>query len=178
MTNNDTDDESREIENSDAEDIHPLPVFDDVKNYGPLAEVFERIKRPVIFGKDLLRECAQRLSDAIGDRPGKATLEMEETGREAEIGVVEIGGLKGGSLKLKGISRRLKITVEKGADGAADLVINDESGAPYTIPYEQLVLLLLNELQAKDAEIEAMQATVEDLLERVEKLEGKELSGA
>jgi hypothetical protein len=109
-----TDDRKQESENPGKGDIHPLPVYDDVKKYGPLAEIFERIKQPVIFSRDLLLECMQRLSDAIGDRPGRATLELEETGREAEISVVKIGGLRGGFVKVQGATRRVTVTVEKG----------------------------------------------------------------
>jgi len=52
------------------------------------------------------------------------------------------------------------LIAEEVAAVAPDLVINDEGGDPYTVRYEQLVPLLLNELQLKDAEIEELRTVV------------------
>jgi len=60
------------------------------------------------------------------------------------------------------------LIAEEVAEVAPDLVITDENGAPYTVRYEQLVPLLVNELQAKDAEIQQMRSEVEELRELVE----------
>jgi len=65
------------------------------------------------------------------------------------------------------------LIAEEVADVAPNLVVNDDAGAPYTVRYEQLIPLLLNELQVKDVELDALQASHEALLARLEALEEK-----
>jgi len=102
------------------------------RKYGPLAALFKRFGRPAITDAEHLKECVQALSDAIGHNSGTATLEMEEIGREAEVGIVELDGIQGGTIKIRGISRRVKLTVEKGPAGelrAVDIDFSiDEEG--------------------------------------------------
>ena len=52
------------------------------------------------------------------------------------------------------------LIAEEVAEVAPDLVINDENGDPYTVRYEQLVPMLLNELQELRAEVEALKQAV------------------
>jgi hypothetical protein len=56
------------------------------------------------------------------------------------------------------------LIAEEVAEVAPDLVITEENGEPYTVRYEQLVPLLLNEVQE-------LRASNDDLLERLEALE-------
>ena len=56
------------------------------------------------------------------------------------------------------------LIAEEVAEVAPDLVINDENGDPYTVRYEQLVPLLLNEVQK-------LRASNDDLLARLDALE-------
>jgi hypothetical protein len=58
------------------------------------------------------------------------------------------------------------LIAEEVAEVAPDLVITEENGEPYTVRYEQLVPLLLNEVQE-------LRASNDDLLERLEALEEK-----
>jgi len=55
------------------------------------------------------------------------------------------------------------LIAEEVAEVAPDLVIYDDAGDPYTVRYEQLVPLLLNELQEQEAEIDELQAKVAEL---------------
>ena len=59
------------------------------------------------------------------------------------------------------------LIAEEVAEVAPDLVISDENGDPYTVRYDQLVPLLVNELQEKDAEIDQLRAELEMLKEVV-----------
>ena len=63
------------------------------------------------------------------------------------------------------------LIAEEVAEVAPDLVIYDDAGDPYTVRYEQLVPLLLNELQVKDTEIDAQQVQIDELLARLGALE-------
>ena len=56
------------------------------------------------------------------------------------------------------------LIAEEVAEVAPDLVITEENGEPYTVRYEQLVPLLLNEVQE-------LRASNDDLLARLEALE-------
>jgi len=97
-------------------DPQGLPMHEDPEKYGVLARLFQRIKRPVIFSRDLLRESVYALTNAIGPGPGKASIELEEIGKEAEITALEVGPLEGGKVRFRAASRRLKITLEKTND--------------------------------------------------------------
>jgi hypothetical protein len=55
------------------------------------------------------------------------------------------------------------LIAEEVAEVAPDLVIYDDAGNPYTVRYEQLVPLLLNELQKKDTEIASQGRQIEEL---------------
>jgi len=63
------------------------------------------------------------------------------------------------------------LIAEEVAEVAPDLVIYDDAGDPYTVRYEQLVPLLLNELQEKDAEIDELRGLIEGLDTRLVELE-------
>jgi len=74
---------------------------------------------------------------------------------------------EGGSIIRNGSpSSRSTETCRILAEVAPDRVISDESGDPYTVRYEQLVPLLLNEVQE-------LRASNDDLLERLEALEAE-----
>ena len=62
------------------------------------------------------------------------------------------------------------LIAEEVAEVAPDLVIYDDAGDPYTVRYEQLVPMLLNELQAKDTEIHRVREELEELRRLVETL--------
>ena len=53
------------------------------------------------------------------------------------------------------------------AEAAPDLVIADEDGEPYTVRYEQLVPLLLNEVQEQQSEIDELRAEMEVLKQAI-----------
>jgi len=58
------------------------------------------------------------------------------------------------------------LIAEEVAAVAPDLVAYDDAGDPYTVRYNQLVPLLVNELQEKDAEIESQGALIAALQEQ------------
>jgi len=62
------------------------------------------------------------------------------------------------------------LIAEEVAEVAPDLVIYDDAGDPYTVRYEQLVPMLLNELQEQDTEIAQLRAELEELKEVVARL--------
>lgn len=101
-------DQSHSTEDSLVEATRPM------KEYGPLGALFRKIGRPSITDVPHLREVAQILSEAIGPGEGEAILELEEEGRKYEAGIVEIVGVEGGTIKMHGSSKKMKLTIKKG----------------------------------------------------------------
>lgn len=62
------------------------------------------------------------------------------------------------------------LIAEEVAEVASDLVITDENGEPYTVRYEQLVPLLLNEIQKQHGVIDAQQDQIGELWAEIEAL--------
>ena len=62
------------------------------------------------------------------------------------------------------------LIAEEVAEAAPDLVIYDEAGQPLSVRYEQLVPLLLNELQVKNAKDEAQQAQIDAQQDQIDQL--------
>ena len=60
------------------------------------------------------------------------------------------------------------LIAEEVAEVAPDLILYDDTGDPYTVRYEQLVPLLVDEPQVKDAEIEQLRAEMNELRQLVE----------
>ncbi len=67
--------------------------------------------------------------------------------------------------------RQYGLVAEEVAKVASDLVRFDEEGNPFSVHYEQLAPMLLNEMQKQQRTIGAQQRTIETLLARVGKLE-------
>ena len=63
------------------------------------------------------------------------------------------------------------LIAEEVAEVAPDLVVYDDAGDPYTVRYEQLVPLLLNEVREHEATIAELRALVDDLSTRLVELE-------
>ena len=70
------------------------------------------------------------------------------------------------------------LIAEEVAKVAPDLVHFDEAGRPFSVRYEFLAPLLLNELQGQGQTISRQQAAIAALVERVESLESRLATGA